>query len=302
VRIRRVAAYVLGALCLLVACAAAFAYWYDRTGQQPDRTFDSRVAQPAYATEHPVVAFDVAHRNWHTPTGRYRPLAELLEHDGYQVREHRTPFTADALAGTRVLVIANAAGANGHEGAPAFSDDETATIHHWVEQGGSLLLIADHVPFGAAAAKLAAAFGVTMHLAFARDDRFSGWDNERLLFRRADHMLGAHPILQGRTPADRVDVVETFTGQSLSGPSGSALLPMSDESYDWKSRQERSSAKGHAQGVALQVGQGRVVVLGEAGMLSAQVDPLGVKMGMNRPGNDDRQFALNIMHWLSGGL
>jgi hypothetical protein len=26
------------------------------------------------------------------------------------------------------------------------------------------------------------------------------------------------------------------------------------------------------------------------------------RMGMNRPGIDNRQIALNIMHWLSGAL
>lgn len=35
-------------------------------------------------------------------------------------------------------------------------------------------------------------------------------------------------------------------------------------------------------------------------MLSAQVvGPQQVKFGMNRPGIDNRQLALNIMHWLS---
>ena len=36
-------------------------------------------------------------------------------------------------------------------------------------------------------------------------------------------------------------------------------------------------------------------------MLSAQVNGRrGAPMGMNVPGTDNRQFALNIMHWLSG--
>jgi len=42
--------------------------------------------------------------------------------------------------------------------------------------------------------------------------------------------------------------------------------------------------------------------MGEAGDLSAQIygsDPVG-KMGMNVPGCDNRQFALNIIHWLTG--
>jgi hypothetical protein len=45
------------------------------------------------------------------------------------------------------------------------------------------------------------------------------------------------------------------------------------------------------------------VFLGEAAMLSAQLaGPNQMKFGMNRPGIDNRQLALNIVHWLSGVL
>jgi len=54
---------------------------------------------------------------------------------------------------------------------------------------------------------------------------------------------------------------------------------------------------------------GKIVVLGESGFLvSAQIirysgaNPYAVKIGMNTSGNDDRQFALNTLHWLSGLL
>jgi hypothetical protein len=65
-----------------------------------------------------------------------------------------------------------------------------------------------------------------------------------------------------------------------------------------------TSASGRAQGIAMKLGKGRVIVLGEAAMLSAQVitGPNEVRFGMNRPGIDNRQLALNIMHWLSGLL
>ena len=59
-------------------------------------------------------------------------------------------------------------------------------------------------------------------------------------------------------------------------------------------------AAGRCQGLALTHGKGRVVVLGEAGALSAQFGMGGRPFGMNDPGNDNRQLALNIMHWLSG--
>ncbi len=73
--------------------------------------------------------------------------------------------------------------------------------------------------------------------------------------------------------------VVTFTGSSLS------VLP---GARHWA----RS-------GVALQLGRGRVVILGEAAMMTAQISGDGHPFGMNVPGNDDRQLALNILHWLS---
>ena len=54
--------------------------------------------------------------------------------------------------------------------------------------------------------------------------------------------------------------------------------------------------------IAMSFGEGRVAIFGEAAMFSAQVAGSGAqlfKMGMNAEGNDDRQFALNVMHWLA---
>jgi hypothetical protein len=49
----------------------------------------------------------------------------------------------------------------------------------------------------------------------------------------------------------------------------------------------------------LQFGKGRVVVLGEAAMLTAQLTRDDKPFGMQVAGIDNRQLALNIMHWLS---
>ena len=54
-------------------------------------------------------------------------------------------------------------------------------------------------------------------------------------------------------------------------------------------------------------GNGRVAIFGEAAMFSAQIatlpgNPQPIKAGMNVPGYDNRQFALNLLHWLSGLL
>lgn len=298
---RAVVGLLLG-VTFLSGAGLGFAYWYDSTGQRPDPKFDPSMAVPTFPKSgpHPLVLIDVAHRNWHSPDGRYRPFAELLRHDGYDVRSNTTSIAPGSLGAARVLVIANALGPAPHDHWDAFTAEERTALASWVREGGALLLIADHVPFGAAAASLAQQFGVRMYLSFARDDEHSGWDNERLIFARKDGLLGDHPIARGRSANETLDTVLTFTGQSLSVPTGAtAILRMGDRSYDWESRSVRHSARGHAQAVAMPFGRGRVVVLGEAGVLSAQIDPLGFKMGMNRPGTDDRQFGLNIVHWLS---
>jgi hypothetical protein len=54
------------------------------------------------------------------------------------------------------------------------------------------------------------------------------------------------------------------------------------------------------QGVALAMGEGRVVVSGEAAMFSAQEAPDGQRYGFNSPdAPHNTQFVLNVMHWLS---
>ncbi len=51
----------------------------------------------------------------------------------------------------------------------------------------------------------------------------------------------------------------------------------------------------------MKFGRGRLVVLGEAAMLSAQLfGPNQVQFGgLGSNDLDNRQFTLNIMHWLS---
>jgi len=59
-----------------------------------------------------------------------------------------------------------------------------------------------------------------------------------------------------------------------------------------------TSASGRAQALALLFGKGRAVVFGKAAMLTAQ----NQNFGMNYSGTGNRQFSLNVMHWLTGLL
>jgi hypothetical protein len=282
-------------------------------GQMADPDFDARVSKPAYARNGPKVLFDEAHHNFHTASGRYKPFADLITNDGYQITPNQQKFSAERLKGYDILVISNALGAprmNQPEASnPAFTDQECDAIRDWVKGGGSLLLIADHAPMGAANQYLGQRFGVDMSKMFTVDAQ--NYDKEAnnpgfIIYTRESGRLADFAITRGRNDSERVNKIIAFTGQSLKGPAGSvAFMQLSDTAQDLMPGpgSQPVSAAGRAQGIAMSFGQGRIVVLGEAAMLSAQMTgPGGMKFGMNRPGLDNRQLALNIVHWLSGLL
>jgi hypothetical protein len=290
---------------ILLMCAPALAQ------QQADPEFDTSVENHAYKKDGPRVMFDEAHHNFHTTDGRYKPFVDLLMNDGYNVIRNRQSFSKTRLSGFKILVIANALGAeeDDDDGADksAFNDDEIAAVADWVKGGGALLLIADHAPFGGAAAALANRFGVDMSKGYTFDPQNSvAGSPTQLIFSRDNKLLATHPITAGRNENERVKLVRSFTGQSLKGPEGSIdILKLSDSATDSPTYQSQTSvsAAGRAQAIALKFGKGRVVVHGEAAMLTAQI--AGAEkhpMGMNTPGNDNKQYALNLMHWLSGIL
>jgi S1-C subfamily serine protease len=281
--------------------------------QVPDPDFDAKVARPAYTDRLPAVLFDEAHHNFHTAGNRYRAFADLITSDGYRITPNRQPLARATLQPYQVLVIAGAMGAaelNSPDAAkPAFTPAECDAVYEWVEAGGALLLITDYNPWAQAAEGLGMRFGVDMSKLMTQDRANSVKESAaRLLFTADNGLLGDHPILRGRSAAERIGRVVSFAGQSLKGPAGGTdLLKLGDTAVDREvdakgnaTTGQGVSAAGRAQGVALTVGKGRVVVLGEAAMLTAQVNgPTRKPMGINVPGNDNRQLALNVMHWLS---
>ena len=292
-------------------CALVFLILPTVAQQAPDTEFNTSVDNPAYKKEGPRVMFDEAHHNFHTTEGRYKPFVDLLLNDGYRVIRNRQPFTKTTLSSYKVLVISNALGAEEDDDAgadsSAFTDEECQAVQDWVKDGGALLLIADHAPFGGAAATLSARFGVDMSKGYTFDKENSAAGNpSSLIFSRENKLLASHPITEGRNEKERVNIVRSFTGQSLKGPEGSvSILNLSDGARDLPNvdAQTSVSAAGRSQAVALKFGKGRVLVQGEAAMLSAQISGQEKrKMGMNVPGNDNKQYALNVMHWLSGLL
>lgn len=317
-------ARIVGSICLMLGIGAGGGAYY-ALGYEPggDASYDTRVPEPVLAGVHPRVHFDHGHNNIHSTRGRYKAFAALISSDGCRVTSGSGALTPTALAGADILVVVNAQGPKGDRAAPAFTTAEVEATRGWVEGGGSLLLVADHHPCGEAAAALAARFGVEMSGGWTDDEanaRAGSGDPGQLVFSREAGRLGDHAIMKGRWAGEAVGVVETFTGQSLKGPAESTpLLLLGDSAMDRTPVASESkttgstttttfatkdtSAAGRCQGLAVRVGKGRVVVLGEAAMLTAQIDDQsGKAFGMNAPGNDNRVFALNVVRWLAGSL
>lgn len=294
--------------CLLVISLGVAAH----SQQIADPHFDAKVDNPAYSKNFPRVLFDEAHFNFDTTHDRYKPFADLMFNDGYQLTVNRKPFTKESLKTFKILIIVNALGGEDvdEEGAdgPAFTAIECDAVTDWVRGGGALLFVADNGPFAAAAEILAQRLGLDMSKGYTTDQANADKelnDASFIVYSRENHLLAEHAITNGRSAAERVSRVIVFTGQSLKGPTGSeAFLKLADSALDKMASPEKSgTAAGRAQGIALRPGKGRVVVLGDAAMLSAQLsgsdnEPLGI----NVPGIDNKQLTLNIMHWLSGIL
>jgi hypothetical protein len=296
-------------VALSLALLSPFATANVSAQQVADPNFDTKVASPAHTKKHPQVLFDEAHNNFHTADGRYKPFADLIRNDGYVITPNKQPFTAASLKPFDILVISNALGApqmNAPDATkPAFTDAECDAVRDWVRGGGALLFIADHAPMGSAAESLGARFGVQMSKAFTLDNANTPPEDNNpgfIIYSRDNKLLGDHPITRGRNASERINRIIAFTGQSLKGSAESvAFMKLADTAKDaLPGVSEQASAAGRAQGLAFAFGKGRVVVMGEAGMLSAQLAGADKRpFGMNRPGIDNRQLALNIMRWLS---
>lgn len=284
--------------------------------QVADSSFNPLIMNPAYPDgKGPVVIIDEGHYNFHTSSGRYYTFAQLLKRDGYRVLPSASPFTLDSLKRGAILVISNALNERNKEDwslptPSAFTTDEIAAVKDWVSGGGSLLLIADHMPFPGAAGDLAAAFGFSLNNGFAgpSDGNPRGPD----IFRRADGSLFDHPITRGRDSSEWIDSVASFTGEAFQADGAEGLLQFGDGmssfmpkvAWEFSDSTPRVPIQGWFQGAVKKIGKGRVAVFGEAAMFSGQLAGEQRRpTGMNSPvASQNPQFLLNVMHWLSGKL
>lgn len=291
-----------------------------RSQQTGKPVFDASVENPAYDKgKGPIVMYDEGHYNHQKSSTRYKGLVDVLTNDGYLVTVNKSRFTSADLEGFAIIVISNALDERNSPweergGKPpffsAFTPEEVEVVHQWVKKGGGLLLVADHFPFGDGAFDLAQRFGVIMDKGLTKETE------QNNIFTRENGKLLDHPVTVGRNEKERIEKIVTFSGQSLEVPPGSGFMKLGGSAINVNSFfKEEKSVAGHYLGTAFKYGSGRVVVLGEAGMLCSNVSSPeypqekkeigGIRVvsthywGMDPKKNDNKKLLINIIHYLS---
>jgi hypothetical protein len=292
--------------------------------------------------EGPRVCVDSGHRNALRIDGRYAPFARLLEDDGFRVADLPGTMDDASLEACDLLVIANAGDVAGPPppGYPhpsAFTKSEHDALLTWVLRGGALWIFMDHPPYVGAMSTVASLMGFQLFDGYVGPTPssptwsavFGNLDEEALRQTTDAHgmpfdrfrkglgdpgTLANHPILQGRAPEEAVDRVVSFTGTAffpssgvepllVFGPTATGVVVLAGNVRGAPAGEYPLFALGGwLLGGSRRIGQGRVVLLSEAAMCSAQIaGQQRIPGGFNMPfAERNAQFCLNVAHWLMG--
>lgn len=304
---------------LLLAAGAGVMLWRG-LAEAPGPTYQGRIDRPLFAADGPTVLIDDAHWNAGTGSGRLRALTGLLVADGYVVLPPGNATRAEMLTDVRIAVLVNplgvlgvarrAADRVGLSALPFFDDDglltqEIETALQWIENGGSMLLAVDEWPLARGSRGLVDRLGVRLHERLVVDLGHSdGPDAAHLVFSRENGLFGQHPIVDGFADAPPVNRVVTFRGQAIeAGPADAVLLRLSPSATDVAQAGDPATTghpvAGLAQAVALERGRGRVVVLGDSQILTADAVPGGPPTGLAWPATNNERFVRYALRWLS---
>lgn len=251
--------WLRGSFWLGLSLAAGGVVWSLLPVRGGDVSYSPQVRRPAYGKRGPQMLIDEAHGNTHTARAHFTPLAKLFERDGFRVSRGRQTLFGELLEPYQVLVIANPR--------QSFSSLEISAIRAWVDEGGGLMLISDRGRAVDVVQPVAAVFGLALDSGAAEGIRL-------------ERPVSAHPVHSGRPAFDRpIRQLFLFPGPAVRGGPGAVELAA-------------------RRVVAVEPGRGRVVVLAGAEAFSAR-EVNGELLGLNTPGADNAQFALNVAHWLS---
>ena len=273
-------------------------------------------------TVRPIIVFAEGHNNFGDDRDSSNAeMEQFLAREGFELRQYIGEITREALEGVNILHTDNALAPENQDNwtlptPSAFTPEEISIIYDWVHDGGSLLMVIEHMPFGGSYEDLAKAFNVETSNGFVVDERLLDGYSEEIIstagwfvFRQDNGALGDHPILTGRQPHERIEFVAADDGSAFRLPEravslmtfGSNAISL-EPSVSWRfdSATPRRSVSGWSQGGVMKVGKGRVAVLGDNFLIippSQLESEKEVVFGRYHP-----QFTVNVYRWLSGQL
>lgn len=283
----------------------------------------SESSDPAFNdVARPVIVFAEGHNNFGDNRDSFSAeMQQFLASEGFDLKQHMGAITREALKGVSILHTDNALAPENQDNwtlptPSAFTPEEISIIYDWVHDGGSLLMVIEHMPFGGSYEDLANAFNVETSNGFAVDKRLlNGYSEETIddagwfVFRQDNGELGDHPILTGRQPHERIEFVAASVGSAFRLPEhavslitfGSNAISL-EPSVSWRfdSATPRRSVSGWSQGGVMEVGKGRLAVLGDNFLIIPPSQLEGEKEVVF--GRYNPQFTVNVYRWLSGQL
>ncbi len=275
--------------------------------QRPDLDFDLSVANPKYTGENTVlIGVDASHNNLHTINNGFQPFAKLLRADGYQLQSVSI-ITSENLKMLNTFIIANPIHESniGEWKRPvenAFNVQEIEVLKTFVINGGSLMVIADHMPYAGATNELAKAFGFSYEDGFVMNEK-QVWPPE--VYSKKQGNLYETVITKN------IDSLAGFTGSGLKAPKRAikiASFPKTHKllipevAWQFEDSTKRLDVSDLVMGAIMSYGKGKVAFFTEAAMFTAQIVQDKFKVGFNSPrAPQNKQFVLNVMHWLDNG-
>ncbi|MEL7124492.1 MAG: hypothetical protein AAFO07_33970 [Bacteroidota bacterium] len=273
-------------------------------GQRPDLEYSIKLENPRYKGPPKVmIGIDGGHNNVHQLDGGFAPFAKLMKLDGYDLKAVNI-ISKEQLDSLDIMVIVNAI----HESnvgnwqrpiANAFPKEEIELLENWVQNGGSLLVIADHMPCAGATHELAKAFGFGYKDGFVLSKK-QKWPPETYTKKSGD--LFDTEVTKG------IESITSFTGSALVVPQDATpiarfpkthklLIP--EVAWQFDKNTEKLDTEGLFMGALKKHGQGKVAFFTEAAMFTAQIVQKRLKVGFNAPeAPNNIPFILNVMHWL----
>jgi hypothetical protein len=277
-------------ICGLLLMAAGLGLSMSLSGLRPDMLYDPDIGKHLFIRSRPTFIVDEGHWNRYTASALLAPLVKMASRDGFRVERHRSRFSEGSLEGVRILVVAGARSmpaslevvarrAGVRTNAAAFNRSEVEAVREWVGNGGGLLLaVGDEI---SARQSVPLLEGLGMRLTSAAGP------GPRVYERRNDTLL-PHPVTDGRKYEETALRVFTYGGPEFAPPQG--VRPFLEPGV------------GRAQGVAFELGKGRVAVFADPICLTAlrrSAEHNSDRFGMSAPGAYNTDLAINTLRWLA---